>query len=515
MLFGNLFGCLKVMSMTAKEHLAIYSVSVSEARDFIIANISNPSYILQTAGLFNITNQMLAEIYGGVSAQEVITYFESASIDSTVLDNSADAKMFSREELGVDTSSLKVIGDVNINALDSGDYWQHKSLTYSFNTSLPAYYSQYEVVSQWQPLSDAGQAVAKKVFDEVGTLTQLTFTEVSSAKGSINFNTALLSGDISGYAYLPSSLPIGGEVFLSNKNTTTDDYKDVGAAANTLVHEVGHALGLKHTFEMPNALSKTVDNSDFSIMSYTDVKTLVLEFDYNSSTQAINVVYAQGALSDSFALFDVAALQAIYGLNLSYALGNDTYSVSFDDKEHLTIWDAGGLDTINVSAAAGDSTIDLRAGTHSSVDVRSIEDQIAVTLSWLDSENAPNYTDWVTSVYNNNADSVYTGENNLAIAYGVWIENVITGVGDDVVRDNAVNNSISTGAGNDIVKLVDGGYDSVDGGIGYDVLQVNEASSAVAVTQSGSGYVLIGESFSAEIVGIETISFRDMSMSLV
>jgi hypothetical protein len=503
------------MIMTTKEHLEFYNVSVPEARDFIVANFPDPAFILQTAKLFKITNQMLAEIYGGVSSNDVVAFFASAGMDSAILDQTIDTEKFSREEFSVDASSLKLISDAHVRALDSGNYWQHKSLTYSFNTSLPEYYSQYEVLTQWRPLSDAGQAVAKQAFDEIETLTQLTFKEVSSSKGSINFNTSLLSEDLGGYAYMPSSFPIGGEIFLSSQYNTPEDYKDGGAAANTLVHEVGHALGLKHPFETPNALNKIFDNSDYSIMSYTDVRTLVLDFEYKPSTSAISVVYGQGALSNSFGLFDVAALQAVYGVNLLHAIGNDTYSILFEDKEHLTIWDAGGLDTINVSTSVGDSRIDLRAGSLSSIDVKSIEEQIATTLSWLDSENAPDYTEWVNSVYNSNAKSIYTGENNLSIAYGTWIENVVTGAGDDVVRDNAVNNSINTGAGNDTVKLIDGGYDSVNGGLGYDVLQVDETSSQVTVTALGGGYTLIGEGFSAEIVGIETIAFSDMNMSLV
>ncbi|WP_191603159.1 M10 family metallopeptidase [Marinomonas algicola] len=506
--------------MTATDHLNTFNISIEEARTFIITHINNPSVILQTCLAYGVTNQMLAEIYGGISKQDVIEFFNNVGLNSLELDaTQTNPEEFSTQDLDVDAASIQSLNSPNVISLASGDYWSDTNLTYSFNTSFPNYY--YSELSSaylssgpqggWKALSAAAQTASKQVLNDVSNLTLLQFTEVSSTQGDINFNSLTFSNATDGFAYYPSTQPIGGEIFLNNTYQTEEDYQKGGTAYNTLAHELGHALGLKHSFESPNPLSSNFENSDYSIMSYTDVRELVPMFSYDPSTFRINVVYSQSALKDSFSVLDVAALQAIYGVNSSYATGNNTYSLSFDQKKYLTIWDAGGTDTINLADTTGNSSIDLRPGQLSSVDVRSINQQVSDTLEWLTTQNAPDYSDFVNEVFNDNGRSFYTGENSLSIAFGVWIENVTTGSGNDIVRDNAVDNRIDTGSGNDIIQLYEGGYDQVNGGDGLDSIYLDKPSSSVSYVKSDSGYTLIGDHFSAEIIGIETLVFNDNS----
>ena len=60
-------------------------------------------------------------------------------------------------------------------------------------------------------------------------------------------------------------------------------------------------------------------------------------------------------------LFDIAAIQSIYGANMSYHTGNDSYGLL---PYNNTIWDAGGNDTLDASSTFG-ARVDLRAGTFS------------------------------------------------------------------------------------------------------------------------------------------------------
>ena len=71
---------------SAAAHLAQYGVSVAQARSFVMANLQSPQTIYSVAREFGITNQMLAEIYGGVSAADVRGFFTSKGFDASALD---------------------------------------------------------------------------------------------------------------------------------------------------------------------------------------------------------------------------------------------------------------------------------------------------------------------------------------------------------------------------------------------------------------------------------------------
>ncbi|MFN3276723.1 MAG: calcium-binding protein, partial [Paracoccus sp. (in: a-proteobacteria)] len=96
----------------------------------------------------------------------------------------------------------------------------------------------------------------------------------------------------------------------------------------------------------------------------------------------------------------------------------------------MTIYDAGGFDTINFSRDWMDQRVDLRMGASS---------------------------------------DVWGLRGNLQIAPGTLIEGYVAGSGNDVVQGNAVGNMLRGGAGNDRI-LGNGGDDSLHGGMGNDTL---------------------------------------------
>jgi len=100
-----------------------------------------------------------------------------------------------------------------------------------------------------------------------------------------------------------------------------------------LLHELGHALGLKHPHDdggtgRPTFASiglKQFDQDFASVMSYKDE----LGYDlvrYDPAT---------------FMVFDVLALQALYGKNNNTNTGDARYELS-ELNLYATIWDAGG-----------------------------------------------------------------------------------------------------------------------------------------------------------------------------
>ncbi|MSP83573.1 MAG: hypothetical protein EXQ94_11785 [Alphaproteobacteria bacterium] len=151
-------------------------------------------------------------------------------------------------------------------------------------------------------------------------------------------------------------------------------------------------------------------------------------------------------------LFDILAIQHLYGANMSFKTGDDTYAFSDSSLVYETIWDAGGIDTISVATSTFRAIIDLGAGKFSSV-------------SHSPGDNATAATD------------------NLAIAFGATIENATGGKAKDLITGNDVGNVLQGLAGNDTL-LGNAGNDSLIGGNGNDSLK---GGGDKDVLQGGAG----------------------------
>ena len=222
-----------------------------------------------------------------------------------------------------------------------------------------------------------------------------------------------------------------------------------------LLHEIGHALGLKHAFDDGGSGRPTL--SSLGVGAYDSGLYTLME----ETTEF-------GPFGPGPLLLDIAAIQHIYGANMSYRTGADVYAIGSGFGG--TVWDAGGIDTFDASAATvfsgGTYTIDLRPGTTSGF-----------------------------GIFNGGPS---TGAGVItSIAYGVTIENAIGSAGDDVIFGNDGNNNLSGGQfGSDIIHGGAGddtlsgsgffGPDSLLGGAGNDTYTVDDLSTTV-IEQSGEG----------------------------
>jgi serralysin len=242
---------------------------------------------------------------------------------------------------------------------------------------------------------------------------------------------------------------------------------------STLVHEIGHSLGLKHPFSgepaNPTVLTGSEDSNKYSVMSYTSY-----DIGYKSDGSA--------SIGYTPMLYDVAAMQFLYGANTSTRQGDDTYTFSNSEPELKTIWDGGGNDTFDLSNQTLAMTVDLTAGNFSSIGIKYLLDGQTVSSSPVASKD------------------------NIAIAYNVEIENAIGGTGNDTITGNSLNNQLTGGRGNDIISGGAGTDTSLYSSVKQNFL-IQKTNSQITVTDQG------GTEGVDSLSSIERIQFSDMGIA--
>lgn len=126
-------------------------------------------------------------------------------------------------------------------------------------------------------------------------------------------------------------------------------------ALNAL-HEIGHALGLKEPH--------LVEDSSFDVIANLDIDTTLFSvMSYRSYVgQPVTADYGQDFSPTTPMLNDIAAIQYIYGPNFNTRRESWVYRWNTGQQILETIWDVGGIDTIDWSNQSSPAVINLNNG---------------------------------------------------------------------------------------------------------------------------------------------------------
>jgi len=350
-------------------------------------------------------------------------------------------------------------------------------ISFGFSTSVVSYFISNSVNGTFSPLTAAEQTAARTALALWADVASITFNDLgSSNNAAIQFSNYQANDNRGAFAFLPdngntSAGNSEGDVFLNLTAVQPNNLEFGSYSFQTLLHEIGHALGLDHPgdynaapgvkFIYDESAEYIEDSEQYSVMSYFD----------ESSTGAD---YAGYPVTPQ--LHDIAAIQRLYGANTTTRTDNSIYGFnsnagsvyaigSTSQLARFTVWDAGGTDTFDFSGYAQDQVIDLEAESFSNIG-------------------------GLTS--------------NVAIALGVTIELAVGGSGSDRIIGNQVANILRGGLGND----------AIDGGGGTDSAAFSGARSAYTFTAlAGGGVRVNGPDGSDTLTSVERLVFTDQTVT--
>ncbi len=355
-------------------------------------------------------------------------------------------------------ASSTLTGNAYVNGI-LGDYkWAANSLTYSFPTEASYYGSAYgsaENVTNFGVFNATQQTMARSALTMYASVANLHFTELTeTATQHADLRLAMSDRPSSGWAYLPTTAAEGGDVWFNGSIGLYTSPVKGNYASFAFMHEIGHVLGLEHSHE--NGMPVDRDSMEYTVMSYRS---------YVGASTIAGLTNETWGYAQSPMLYDIAALQQLYGANYTTNSSNTIYSWSpttgemttngmgqgapGGNKIFLTVWDGGGNDTYDFSKYVSNLSVDLRPGAW----INTATNQLAKLSS-----------DGSKIAAGNIANALLSQGDARSL-----IENAVGGVGSDVLTGNETANLLTGGAGKDKLSGL-AGNDTLDGGSGADTL---------------------------------------------
>jgi len=411
-------------------------------------------------------------------------------------------------------------------AIESGESWNGVDaagapviVTFSFPTSQPADddtiggFTQATIAS-FTAFTAAEQAQALAALGQWAAASGIVFIEVPPGEGDITFanvsfsttTTGSENGDYrsaagigfppsgdwsyltgnasSGYSFT-SDLSTGGDVYMNS------DYLNNGTVdLGTLLHEIGHAIGMKHPdkvvysydgVEHNQVLDPGENSADYTIMSETadaanEANPTLFALDKLAAadlygpagTGGVETASASGVNSVSFWLWDattetltqtaLSANETIHGTSVDDIIYGYDYGDSVPTNGTISMF---GLDGTNI-LYAGSGTTALYGGPDANTLVGGAgndsfyvySNQTTVTDAYTSGDNTLHATG-VNATLPENVDTLYL--------YGSGLTGTGNDQNDSIFGDGVYSNTLIAGSGNDYIVGGSGGNTLVAG----------------------------------------------------
>ncbi len=443
---------------------------------------------------------------GRAAASAPSAAFDSVALDPRVGLDSGGGSGSGLAELiaynGPAHAAAPFSSDQGIDGTLIGTRWiPTNTVTFSFPTAASNYgpsssYIQPGLVATFDPFNAAQVTAARYAMAQVSSFTNLDLqeiTETDSVHANLRFSLSDDNGvNPSAFGFYPATTASGGDIWFSQNGQpfyATPAPGNWGQA--TVMHEAGHALGLKHGHQDETGndyafltggpsghwgsgpIPLAEDGQAWSLMTYRSDPANVIEFQGDGVNQP-----------QTYMQLDIAALQYLYGADFTANSGDTTYTFSPTTGEMSvdgvgqgapagnvvlrTIWDGDGIDTYDFSNFGGNQTIDLSPGAFS-------------TFSTAQLANHRAYTGGTAPAPGNIANALlYQGDQRSLI------ENANGGSGADTIVGNVAANVLKGGDASDTLSGL-AGDDTLDGGLANDSLAGGDGDDVLSPYFSSIG----------------------------